>query len=106
MGDSIVFTKETENKDIVDTILMKLFETTLSQSDLHSQYLLSLYWKEKIKSYMTMNGVTYREFARQLGSVGCHKHEVTVRSWLMKNLMLSGPFDVEDYEAMNKTCAL
>lgn len=32
VGDSIVFTKETENKDIVDTILLKLFEATLSQS--------------------------------------------------------------------------
>ena len=102
VGDSIVFTKETENKDIVDTILLKLFETTLSQSELHRQYLLSRYWKEKLKSYMDTNGVSYRELARQLGNVGCHKHEVTVRSWLYEESHVVGPFDVEDYEAMNK----
>lgn len=102
VGDSIVFTKETENKDIVDTLLLKLFETTLSQSELHRQYLLSRYWKEKLKSYMDTNGVSYRELARQLGNVGCHKHEVTVRSWLYEESHVVGPFDVEDYEAMNK----
>lgn len=102
VGDSIVFTKETENKDIVDTILLKLFETTLSQSELHRQYLLSRYWKEKLKSYIGTNGVSYREFARQLGNVGCQKHEVTVRSWLYEESHVVGPFDAEDYEAMDK----
>lgn len=102
LGDSIVFTKETENKDIVDTILLKLFETTLSQSELHRQYLLSRHWKEKLKSYMDMNGVSYREFARRLGNAGCQKHEVTVRSWLYEESHVVGPFDVEDYEAMDK----
>ena len=102
VGNSIVFTKETENKDIVDTLLLKLFETTLSQSELHRQYLLSRHWKEKLKSYMDMNGVSYREFARRLGNVGCQKHEVTVRSWLYEESHVVGPFDVEDYEAMDK----
>ena len=102
VGDSIVFTKEAENKDIVDTILIKLFESTLSQSELHRQYLLSRYWKEKLKSYMKMNDIPYREFARQLGHAGCQKHEVTVRSWLYEESHVVGPFDVEDYKAMDK----
>ena len=49
-----------------------------------------------------MNGVSYREFARQLGNVGCQKHEVTVRSWLYEESHVVGPFDAEDYEAMDK----
>lgn len=102
VGDSIVFTKEKENKDIVDTILLKLFETTSSQSEQHRQYLISRHWKEKIRSYMDTNGVSYRDFARQLGDIGCQKHETTVRSWLYEESHVVGPFDVKNYEAMDK----
>lgn len=101
-GDNIIFTKETENKDIVDTILTKLFETTLFQSELHEQYRLSLYWKETLKNYMKINNVSYRELARRLLEVGCKKHEVTVRSWLYEESHVVGPFDAEDYQAMDK----
>lgn len=101
VGDSIVFTKETENKDIVDSILKQLFETTLSNSDLHKQYLLSLYWKAKLKTYMAKENVNYREFAKQLNRAGCVKHEVTVRSWLYEESHIVGPFDQADYDAMD-----
>ena len=51
---------------------------------------------------MKINNVSYRELARRLLEVGCKKHEVTVRSWLYEESHVVGPFDAEDYQAMDK----
>lgn len=100
VGDSLIFTKESENKDIVDVILRELLTTQYKNTNYPLLYENSLVWKKKIREYMEMNGLTYQAFADRLQTFGCDRHQATVRSWLYEETHIVGPRDVEDYAAI------
>lgn len=100
VGDSLIFTKESENKDIVDVILRELLTTQYKNTKYPLLYENSLVWKKEIREYMKTNDLTYQAFADRLQSFGCNRHQVTVRSWLYEETHIVGPRDVEDYAAV------
>lgn len=102
VGDSLIFTKESENKDIVDVILQELLTTQYKNTEYPLLYKKSLIWKDKIREYMTLHNLTYQAFAERLHIFGCIRHQVTIRSWLYEETHIVGPRDEEDYAAIFK----
>lgn len=100
VGNSMVFTKQSENKDIVDLLLNQLLEEQYKNTKYPEYYRLSLCWKEKLKEYMSEYELTYQQLAENLSRVGCKRHYTTVRSWLEEGSLIVGPRDLSDYEAM------
>ena len=57
VGDSIVFTKETENKDIVDLLLNQLLENQYKNTKYPEYYRLSICWKIALRKYIQDNNI-------------------------------------------------
>ncbi len=106
VGDSIVFTKETENKDIVDLLLNQLLENQYKNTKYPEYYRLSVCWKIALKKYIRDNNLTYQEVADELRVYGCTKHQVTIRSWLYEETHIVGPREESDYTAIVKLVEL
>ena len=106
VGDSIVFTKETENKDIVDLLLNQLLENQYKNTKYPECYRLSICWKIALKNYIRDNNLTYQEIADRLRVYGCAKHQVTIRSWLYEETHIVGPREESDYAAIVKLVGL
>lgn len=102
VGDSILFTKVAENKDIVDLIFIKLLDNSFKGTSIEKSYYLTQLWKSSLRLFMLQNDMTYYEFSKLLESCGCKKHHVTIRSWLYEESHVVGPRDEEDYEAILK----
>ena len=100
VGDSIVFTKQTENKDIIDILLKRFLDRQQSNNEYAESYKLSLCWKDALKKYMREKGISYQELAHRLGQVGCQKEPQTVRAWLYEETHIVGPRDKCDYESI------
>lgn len=99
IGDSIVFTKQSENKDIVDLLLNKLLAEQYQNTEYPEYYRLSICWKEALREYQCEHQLTYQQLAERLSNVGCKRHYATIRSWLDSESHIVGPRDLEDYEA-------
>jgi len=106
IGDSIVFTKQSENKDIVDLLLTQLIVEQYKNTKYPEYYRFSVQWKEKLREYMYINLLTYQELIERLRHVGCTKHYATVRSWLVEESHIVGPRDLGDYEAISRLVQL
>ena len=106
VGDSIVFTKETENKDIVDLLLNQLLENQYKNTKYPEYYRLSICWKIALRKYIQDNNLTYQEVSDQLRIYGCTKHQVTIRSWLYEETHIVGPREESDYAAIVKLVGL
>ena len=102
VGDSMVFTKQSENKDIVDLLLNQLLVGQYKNTQFPEYYRLSLCWKERLREYMGEFNLSYQQLAERLSRVGCKRHYTTVRSWLEEGSLIVGPRDLSDYEAMIK----
>lgn len=100
IGDSIVFTKQSENKDIVDLLLNKLLAEQYQNTEYPKYYRLSICWKEALREYQREHQLTHQQLAERLSNVGCKKHYATIRSWLDSESHIVGPRDSEDYEAV------
>lgn len=106
VGDSIVFTKQSENKDIVDLLLSQLLEEQYKSTKYPEYYRLSTCWKEGLREYRRIHELTYQQLAEQLNRVGCSKHQVTIRSWLDEESHIVGPRELSDYEAIVRLITL
>jgi hypothetical protein len=102
IGDSIVFTKQTENKDIVDVLLQQILAKESSGSKVVSDYENSIMWKNQLRAFMERMEISYQEVADRLIFLGCKKEQVTIRQWLMPDSRIVGPRSVTDYEAILK----
>ena len=100
VGDNMVFTKQGENKDIVDLLLNQLLVGQFKNTDLPELYRLSICWKKALRDYMQLYALSYQQLADQLAKSGCLKHQVTIRSWLVEESHIVGPRDTGDYEAI------
>lgn len=100
VGDNMVFTKQSENKDIVDLLMEQLLQGQFKNTDYPEFYRLSLCWKQSLRDYKKMNELTYQQLADRLANLGCPKHQVTIRSWLAEESHIVGPRDANDYKAI------
>lgn len=106
VGDSIVFTKQTENKDIVDLLVNQLIANQYKETAYPEYYRLSVSWKEALRKHIKENGYTYQEVADKLRIYGCEKHQVTIRAWLCEEAHIVGPREEKDYDAIIKLVGL
>lgn len=100
IGDSIVFTKEAENKDIVDVLLQQILSKQYAHTEYVKWYQESVTWKTQIKEYMEQHCISYQGFADLLASLDCRKEQVTIRQWLNPDSHIVGPRYKEDYAAI------
>ena len=100
VGDRIVFTKQSDNKDIVDVLLNQLLEKQYKQTKYPLYYCLSNLWKLQLNVYRLENNLTYQELAEVLSKYNCNKQWGTIRSWLDEDSRIVGPRDAEDYVAI------
>ncbi|MDE6758429.1 MAG: DrmE family protein [Clostridia bacterium] len=106
VGDSIVFTKQSENKDIVDLLLNQLLEKQYKNTQYPEHYSRSVRWKEELRKYRSDHDLTHKELVDKLSQEGCSKHYATIRAWLDKDSHIVGPRDVEDYQAIIRLVGL
>ena len=100
VGDNMVFTKQSENKDIVDLLLNQLLIGQFKDTAYPEFYRLSICWKNALTDYMKEHNLSYQQLADQLAKLDCSKHSVTIRSWLVEESHIVGPRDAGDYKAI------
>lgn len=97
VGDSIIFTKETENKDIVDALLRQLLENQYKNTPYPQYYKWSVAWKEGLRQFMKEHGVSFKEITNMLALLGCDRRETTIRAWLYEETHIVGPRDLDSF---------
>lgn len=102
VGDSVVFTKQSDNKDIVDLLVRQLLENQYKETAYPDYYNKSIQWKEAIKRLKLVAGFTFQDISDMLMILGCKKHPGTIRSWLFEESHIVGPRDESDFEAIVK----
>lgn len=103
VGDSIVFTKQSENKDIVDLLLNNLLNDKYKETDYPNYYKQSLAWKNEIRTFIESNNYSLVNFVDMLDKNGCSRSYAAVRSWLTEECHIVGPTDENDYKAILST---
>jgi hypothetical protein len=95
-GDSIIFTKNNDDtKDIVSSILAKLFIDGRFDSNTEEKYRKSNLWKRSLVEFMRSNGYTARKVVDLMLKDGSGVHEQTILHWLDEDSYTVGPRDVD-----------
>lgn len=95
-GDSIVFTKNNdETKDIVSSILAKLFLDGRLDKQTEENYKKANLWKNSLVDFMYANNYTARKVAELMHNDGSTVHEQTILRWLDEDAHTVGPRMVE-----------
>lgn len=95
-GDSVVFTKNNdETKDIVSSILTKLFLEGRLDTALEDSYRKSNLWKKSLIDFMHDNQYTARKVAELMHKDGATVHEQTILHWLDEGSHTVGPRHVD-----------
>ena len=95
-GDSIVFTKNNDDtKDIVTSILTKLFQDGWLDDSSKKNYLKANLWKNSLVDFMHAQRFTARKVAELLLKDGATVHEQTVLNWLDEDSHTVGPRNVD-----------
>ncbi len=91
-GDSIVFTKNNDDtKDIVSSILTKLFLDDRLDAAAQENYRKANLWKNSLVDFMYSNGYTTRKVAELMLKDGATVHEQTILHWLDEDSHTVGP---------------
>lgn len=95
-GDSIIFTKNNDDtKDIVSSILAKLFIDGKFDSNTKEKYRKANLWKRSLVEFMHYNGYTARKVVDLMLKDGARVHEQTILHWLDEDSYTVGPRDVD-----------
>lgn len=95
-GDSIIFTKNNDDtKDIVSSILAKLFLEGKLDSNTEEKYRKANLWKRSLVEFMRSNGHTARKVVDLMLKDGAGVHKQTILHWLDEDSYTVGPRDVE-----------
>ena len=95
-GDSIIFTKNNDDtKDIVSSILAKLFIDGKFDSNTEEKYRKANLWKKSLVEFMRSNGHTARKVVDLMLKDGAGVHEQTILHWLDEDSYTVGPRDVD-----------
>lgn len=105
-GDSVVFTKNNDDtKDIVSSVLNKLFLDGKLDSNTEENYRKANLWKNALVEFMYSNGYTARKVADLMIKDGATVHEQTILHWLDEDSYTVGPRDIESIRHIgNITC--
>lgn len=91
-GDSIVFTKNNDDtKDIVSSILAKLFLDGKLDRNAEENYRKANLWKNSLIDFMYSNEFTARKVAELMLKDGATVHEQTILHWLDEDSHTVGP---------------
>ena len=95
-GDSIVFTKNNDDtKDIVTSILTKLFQDGWLDDSSKKNYIKANLWKNSLVDFMHAQRFTARKVAELLLKDGATVHEQTILNWLDEDSHTVGPRNVD-----------
>lgn len=90
-GDVIVFAKRDDHtKNMVDYIYDQLLRQTGGQELIEATE-KAQYWKLILREYKDNKGLSYRDIAKRLRSLGMSIQEVSVRQWLIEESHIVGP---------------
>ena len=105
-GDSVVFTKNNDDtKDIVSSVLNKIFLDGKLDSNMEENYRKANLWKNALVEFMYSNGYTARKVADLMIKDGATVHEQTILHWLDEDSYTVGPRDIESIRHIgNITC--
>ena len=91
-GDSIVFAKRDDNtKNMVDYIYDQFYQEGRLSDRVIKATEKALYWKLALREYKDINGLSYRDLAKELRVLGSSIQEVSVRQWLIEESHIVGP---------------
>ena len=95
-GDYLIFTKNNDDtKDIVSSILAKLFIDGKFDSNTEEKYRKANLWKRALVEFMRSNGHTARKVVDLMLEDGAGVHEQTILHWLDEDSYTVGPRDVD-----------
>lgn len=98
-GLSLVFTKNnSETKDIVDEVLLRLIDRKKLNEIVADNYIKSKRWKEKLREYKEVNGLKKSEIARRLKNFGYSGTPGNIGVWLDEDAHTVGPREKESIE--------
>ncbi len=93
-GDVMVFTKKDDyTKNIVDAVYDRLLTSGKLSTRSSEMFEKTQYWKEALREYKEVNGLSYRDVALKLQELGSSLQEVSVRQWLVEDSHIVGPRD-------------
>ena len=98
-GDVMVFTKKDDyTKNIVDTVYDRLLTSGKLSTRSAEMFEKTQYWKEALREYKEVNGLSYRDITVKLRELGSSLQEVSVRQWLVEDSHIVGPRDEKTME--------
>lgn len=91
-GDIMVFAKRDDNtKNMVDYIYDQLQQAGKFTDKVIDAAEKAQYWKLALREYKDNHGLSYRDVAKRLRSLGLSIQEVSVRQWLIEESHIVGP---------------
>ena len=98
-GDSLVFAqRNSETRDIVDTILSNLVEEQKVSDEIIKCYQLSKLWKSRLVDYMQDMNMSAKIIASKMIANGAKVQEITIRGWLDEDSHTVGPRSIESIQ--------
>ena|GEM_PF-287109 len=98
-GDMIVFARrDGYTQNMVDYIYESLQTSGKLNNEIIEATEKSLYWKEALREYMTINHLSYRGIADELRVFGSTLQEGTIRQWLHEESHIVGPRDERTFK--------
>ena len=91
-GDSLVFTqRNSDTRDIVDSILSKLVSEEKVSSEIIECYKKSKAWKQQLVDYMQTSALSANMIASKMIANGVQVQEITIKGWLDEDSHTVGP---------------
>lgn len=102
-GDLLVFAKRDDyTQNMVDYIYEILLQSGKFSNEVLDATEKAFYWKEILREYKSINGLSYRDIAKGLSKFGCSLQEVAIRQWLIEESHIVGPRDEKTMEGIAK----
>ena len=99
VGDVLIFAKRDDyTRNMVDYIYEGLLSNKKLSKEVTDATEKALYWKETLRRYKNMNGLSYRDIASRMGKLGSTLQEVSIRQWLIEESHIVGPRDEKTLE--------
>ena len=93
-GDVLIFAKRDDyTRNMVDCIFQGLQSGKKFSKEVSDATEKAFYWKEALREYKNVKGLSYRELAAELRKIGSSLEEATVRQWLIEESHIVGPRD-------------
>lgn len=98
-GDILVFAKRDDNtRNMVDFIYENLQTSGRFNADILEATERASYWKEALREYRKIHGLSYRDIAKGLQQLGSSLQEMSIRQWLIEESHVVGPREEKTME--------